>query len=133
MENDEIGVGELEKPASEEPSAKKKPRRNSHYLIPEGISVEPTDGFNEPSHPQKHVPRNRYAERREREGELRVLQGLLLFSIYALFSDDKEKHKKGKNLLFQSLEVSFLTSMHHPSLVLRHHCCLDRTIFLKPG
>lgn len=91
--------------SGEETVPKKKARRNSHYLIPDGTSGESTSEY-EPSHPHKHVPRNRYADRREREGELRVLQGLLLFSIYALFSDDKEKHKKGKNLLVRGLEVS---------------------------
>lgn len=87
--------------------------------------MEPTSDYELP-HPHKHVPRNRYAERREREGELGVVQGLLLFSIYALFSDDKEKHKKGKNLLVRGLEVSFhpaLMGMHHPSLAPRHLCC----------
>lgn len=74
-------------------------------MTPEGTPGEPVSEY-EPPHTHKHVPRNRYADRREREGELCVLQGLLLFSIYALFSDDKEKHKKGKNLLVRGLEVS---------------------------
>lgn len=96
--------------------------------------MEPTNDYELP-HPHKHVPRNRYAERREREGELRVVQGLLLFSIYALFSDDKEKHKKGKTLLVRGLEVSFhpaLMSMHHPSLAPRHLCCPQSLENLTP-
>lgn len=85
--------------------------------------MEQTSDY-EPPHSHKHVPRNRYAERREREGELRVLQGLLLFSIYALFSDDKERHKKGKNLLVRGLEVSFHTAItdyhsHHVIIAAR--------------
>lgn len=109
MEADEIDTEKSKKSTSEESVVlKKKSRRGSGYVIPEGFvrPSEPISDYQVPL-PQKQGSKDRYAERREREGELCVLQGLLLFSIYALFSDDKEKHNKGRRLLVRSLEVRF--------------------------
>jgi len=47
----------------------------------------------------------KYADRSQREGTLCVLQGLLLFAFYGLFSEEKEKHKKGRVLLARAVEV----------------------------
>ncbi|PUU79185.1 fungal-specific transcription factor domain-domain-containing protein [Tuber borchii] len=45
----------------------------------------------------------KYADRSQREGTLCVLQGLLLFAFYGLFSEEKEKHKKGRVLLARAI------------------------------
>lgn len=123
-DSDEI---EIEKPRKgpDEGILKVKIRRSSHYAIPEGI-MRPNEPFSDDggtgSGSGKPVP-NRYAEKREREERLCVLQGLLLFAIYALFSSDKEKHKKGRNLLARCVEVSFgsLLLMHSLSLAPPFH------------
>jgi hypothetical protein len=47
----------------------------------------------------------KYADRRSREGRLCILQGLLLFAFYGLYSEDKEKHLKGRALLARCVEV----------------------------
>lgn len=107
VETDETDSEKPKKPTGDETASKKKPRRNSHYVIPEGFvrpASEPISDY-PPPRPQKQISRDRYAEKREREGELCVLQGLLLFAIYALFSDEKEKHNKGRRLLARCLEV----------------------------
>ncbi|KAH8149850.1 uncharacterized protein LAJ45_06002 [Morchella importuna] len=101
---------DLERPKrnsiGEEGIYRMKVRRDSSYAIPEGM-VKPCETISddEPTDPAKLVLK-KHAERKEREERLCVLQGLLLFSIYALFSGEKEKHKKGRNLLARCVEIA---------------------------
>lgn len=106
---------DLERPKrnsiGEEGIYRMKVRRDSSYAIPEGM-VKPCETISddEPMDPAKQVLK-KHAERREREERLCVLQGLLLFSIYALFSGEKEKHKKGRNLLARCVEVNQIVAL----------------------
>ena len=46
------------------------------------------------------------SKKNRREGRLCVLQGLVLFEFYGLFSQDKEAEKKARILHFRCVEVS---------------------------
>lgn len=75
------------------------PRNSASMSPPPSVKVEDANA-------DEQRENGKYADRRSREGRLCVLQGLLLFAFYGLYSEDKEKHLKGRALLARCVEVN---------------------------